>query len=95
MVGILSMLSRSSIFKLSTFGIAGNLLNWIAAFLNERFQCVVVEHCNSEWLPVLRGIPQDTVLGPVLCILFIDDIGVIFSGSVTLKLFADDMKCMK
>jgi len=80
------------IFKLSTFGISGNLLNWIAAFLNERFQCVGVEHCNSEWLPVLSGIPLGTVLGPVLLILFIDDIGVICSGFVIHKLFADDMK---
>jgi hypothetical protein len=62
-------------------------LNWIAAFLNSRFQCVVVEHCNSEWLPVLSGIPQGTVIGPLLFILFIDDIGVICSGSITHKLF--------
>jgi len=88
-----SVVHSKLIFKLSTFGIAGNLLNWIAAFLNERFQCVVVEHCNSEWLPVLSGIPhQGNVLGPVLFILFINDIGVICSGSVTHKLFADDMK---
>jgi len=39
-----------------------------------------------------HGIPQGTVSGPVLFILFIDDIGVICSGSVTRKLFADDMK---
>jgi len=44
------------------------MLNWIAAFLNNHFQCVVVELCNSEWLPVLNGIPQGTVLGPVLYI---------------------------
>jgi len=80
------------IFKRSTFGIFENLLNWIAVILNNRFQFVVVEHCNSQWLPVLSGIPQGTVLGPVLFILFIEDIGVICSGSVTHKLFADDMK---
>jgi len=80
------------IFKLSTFGISGNLLSWIAAFLNEHFQCVVVEHCNSERLPVLSSISQGTVLGPVIFILFIDDIGIICSGSVAHKLFADDMK---
>jgi len=53
-----------------------------------------VEHCNSECLPVISGIPQSTVLGPVLFILFIDDIGVICSGSVTYKLFADDMNSL-
>jgi len=63
-----------------------------AAFLNERFQCVVVEHCNSEWLPVLSDIQQGTVFGPVLFILYIDDIGILCSGSVTHRLFADDMK---
>jgi len=47
-----SVVHSKLVFKLSTFGISGNMLNWIAAFLNERFQCVVVEHCNCEWLPV-------------------------------------------
>jgi Reverse transcriptase (RNA-dependent DNA polymerase) len=54
-----------------------------------QFQCVVVENCNSEWLPILSGISQQC---PLLFIIFIDDIGVICSGSVTHKLFADDIK---
>lgn len=87
-----SVVHSKLIFKLSNFGISGKLLNWIAAFLNYRLQCVVVEHCNSNWLPVISGIPQGTVIGPVLFILFIDDVGVICSGSLNHKLFADDMK---
>jgi len=57
-----SFVHSKLIFKFSTFGISGNLFDWIVTFLSNRFQCVVVEHCNSEWLPVLSGIPQGTVL---------------------------------
>jgi len=80
------------IFKLSTFGISGHLLNTIAAFLTNRFKCVVVEHCKFKWLPVLSGVPRGPILGPVLSILFIDDIGLICSRYVTYKLFVNDMK---
>ena len=62
-------------------------------FLADRSQCVVIEHCFSEWLPVISGVPQGSVLGPVLFILYIDDINAVFSNStVTYKLFADDCK---
>ena len=64
----------------------------VNSFLTDRFQCAVVEHCFSEWRPVLSGIPEGTVLGPLLFILFIDDIGIICDGTVTHKLFADDLK---
>ena len=58
-----------------------------------RSQCVVIEHCFSEWLPVISGVPQGSVLGPVLFILYIDDINAVFSNTtVTYKLFADDCK---
>jgi ribonuclease P/MRP protein subunit RPP40 len=87
-----SVVHSKLLHKLSAFGISGKLYTWIASFLYNRSQCVVVEHCNSDWLPVISGIPQGTVIGPVLFILFIDDVGEICSGSLTHKLFADDMK---
>ena len=68
-------------------------MQWIESFLTNRCQCVVVEHCFSSLTPVVSGVPQGSVLGPILFILFINDIGSICDGStVTHKLFADDLK---
>jgi len=39
---------------------------WINAFLTDRYQCVIIEHCFSEWSPVISGVPQGSVLGPIL-----------------------------
>ena len=62
-------------------------------FLNGRKQRVVINGKASEWTNVLSGIPQGSILGPVLFIIFIDDLpGVV--GSVC-KLFADDCKLYK
>jgi len=88
-----SVVHTKLVFKLSNYGVCGKLLQWINAFLTNRFQCAVIEHCFSEWLPVISGVPQGSVLGPILFILFVDDVMQICeSSSVTLKLFADDLK---
>ena len=50
-----------------------------------------MDHCDSEWLPIRSGIPRGTVMGYVQLIICTDDLGVICSGSVNQKLFADDM----
>jgi len=66
---------------------------WINAFLTDRYQCAIIEHCFSEWSPVISGVPQGSVLGPILFIMYIDDIFEVFQGSaVTHQLFADDLK---
>ena len=63
------------------------------AFLNDRYQCVIIEHCFSEWSPVISGVPQGYVLGPIFFIMYIDDVFLVFQGSaINHKLFADDLK---
>ena len=80
------------LYKLSLYGISGNLLNWIEHFLKGRSQCVAVDGCLPAVSEVLSGVPQGYVLGPVLFLIFINDIIDICSGEVTIKLFADDAK---
>jgi hypothetical protein len=51
------------IYKLTKYGISGCLLMCINAFLTDHYQCVIIEHCSSEWLPVIiiSGVPQGSV----------------------------------
>ena len=76
--------------KLKTYGIDGNILNWIASFLKDRQQRVRVNNSFSNFEPVLSGIPQGSILGPVLFIIFINDLPDVVSS--TCKIFADDTK---
>lgn len=78
--------------KLNQYGIEGNLLSWLSSFIHGRTQRVVVENCFSSISEVVSGVPQGSVLGPILFLIFINDIVSTCCGNTTVKLFADDLK---
>ncbi|PIK33341.1 putative RNA-directed DNA polymerase from mobile element jockey-like [Apostichopus japonicus] len=71
-------------------GVIGNLLSWIGNWLGNREQRVVINGCASSWQNVTSGVPQGSVLGPLLFVAYINDI----DGDIlcTAKKFADDTK---
>ena len=78
------------LLKLKSNGIDGSLLNWLRHFLVGRKQRVVVRGFCSDWSCVTSGTPQGTILGPLLFLLYINDITECISSTV--KLYADDTK---
>ena len=68
-------------------------MKWIDSFLCFRQQRVVVNGVKSDWAPVLSGVPQGTVLGPLLFSLYINDISSDIESKI--RLFADDSVCYR
>ena len=71
----------------------GKTLKWIDSFLCFRQHRVVVNGVKSDWTPVLSGVLQDTVLGPLLFSLYINDISSDIESEI--KPFADDCVCYR
>ena len=84
-----SIMHEILISKLSSFGISEATINLFRSYLSNRQQCVILNNHFSDSLPVLYGVPQGSVLGPTLFIMYVNDIfNILFNSS--LKLYADD-----
>lgn len=80
--------------KLKAFGIGDPLLKWFQSYLTERKQRVVVNGTYSAWTDVGSGVPQGSLLGPILFLLYVNDMPRVVENA-SLAMFADDSKCFK
>ena len=76
-------------FKLKSIGISDSLLSFIESLLSNRFQRVLLNSQTSEWLPVKAGVQQDSVLGPLFFLFYIDNLCDDLVSTV--KRFADNI----
>ena len=79
---------KRRIFKLKQKGVRGSLLNWISNYLGNRDQRVIVGQSYSDVKHVKAGVPEGSVLGPLLFLVYVNDITQTLL-SIT-RLFADD-----
>ena len=77
--------------KLAKYGVVGRELEWFVGYLSGRKQRVCVRDAKSKWLEVQRGVPQGSILGPLLFIVYVNDLPQVIQSSVVTQ-YVDDTK---
>ena len=75
--------------KLSHYGVRGVALEWFSSYLSNRVQCTKINNMVSDWLPVTCGVPQGSILGPLLFLIYVNDLHRA-SQELTTIMYADD-----
>ena len=81
--------------KVWAHGVRGKVFQWISAWLKNRLQRVVLNGEASTWAAVLSGVPQGSVLGPLLFLIFINDLDGSAAALEIVRKFADDTKIVQ
>ena len=79
---------KGLLYKLQTVGITGHLLQWLTDYLNNRKQGVVLQGVFSHWTDFKAGLPQGSILDPLLFLIYINYI--VHNINSSIRLFADD-----
>ena len=82
-------------YKLEMLGFRNPLLAWIKDYLTNRRHRTLIEGIASDWKPVTSGVPQGSIIGPILFLVYVNDIAENLSTGTSLPLYADDAKCAR
>ena len=82
------VVSEGLLYKLKSMGISGEIYKLLENYLSGRFQRVLLNGQTSSWRPILAGVPQGSILGPLLFLIYINDLPNELKSNA--KLFADD-----
>jgi len=83
------------LYKREIFGLRNPLLAWIKDYLTNRRHRAIIEGTASDWKPVTSGVPQRSIIDPILFLVYVNDIMENLSAGTSFPLYADDTKCAR
>ena len=83
------------LYKLEMVDVRNPLLAWLRSYLANRRHRTVIDGFASDWRYVPSGVPQGSIIGPLLFLIFINDIADDISTDTSISLYADDAKCYR